>query len=72
MTNRQPFSFPEEDEPVFLVVKTKAPTKWILVDRETGQVYEGNKNGYWDKLKQMERVDKKEDECETIYKRHMA
>lgn len=58
MTNRKLFDFPEEDEPVLLVVKTKAPTKWILIDRETGQVYGGNKDGYWDKLDIIKRVDK--------------
>ena len=32
----------ELDEPVELVVKTKAPMKWKLVDRETGEEYIGN------------------------------
>ena len=35
---------------ITLVVKTKRPEKWLLVDRETGQVYQGNPNGYWDRL----------------------
>jgi hypothetical protein len=38
------------DEPVILNVKTKRPEKWILIDRETGQVYQGNPKGYWDRL----------------------
>lgn len=38
------------DDPVVLNVKTKRPEKWLLVDRETGQVYQGNPNGYWDRL----------------------
>lgn len=33
-----------------LVVNTKCPEKWILVDRETGETYQGNINGYWDRL----------------------
>ena len=33
-----------------LVVKTKCPEKWLLVDKETGQVYQGNVDGYWDRL----------------------
>lgn len=33
-----------------LSVKTRRPEKWLLVDRETGQVYQGNPNGYWDRL----------------------
>ena len=35
---------------ITLIVKTKRPEKWLLVDRETGQVYQGNPNGYWDRL----------------------
>jgi hypothetical protein len=38
------------DEPVILTVKTKRPEKWLLIDRETGQVYQGNPKGYWDIL----------------------
>jgi hypothetical protein len=38
------------NEPVNLNVKTRRPEKWLLVDRETGQVYQGNPNGYWDRL----------------------
>ena len=52
---REPFTFKEEDEDVILTVRTLAPTKWILLDRETGQMYQGNSKGYWDKLKIVER-----------------
>jgi hypothetical protein len=52
---RQSFNFKEEVADVTLTVKTLAPTKWILIDRETGQLYQGNKNGHWDKLKIVER-----------------
>lgn len=52
---RDTFSFKEEDEKVILTVNTLVPTKWLLVDRETGQVYQGNPKGYWDKLKTVER-----------------
>ncbi len=38
------------NEPVVLNIKTKRPEKWLLVDRETGQIYQGNPNGYWDRL----------------------
>ena len=31
----------ELDEPVTLTIYTKCPSKWILVDRETGETYEG-------------------------------
>jgi hypothetical protein len=38
------------DEAIVLKVKTKRPEKWLLIDRETGQVYQGNEGGYWDRL----------------------
>lgn len=50
MLARDPFIYPELDKPVTLTVYTKSPTKWLLVDRETGQVYEGSETGIWDKL----------------------
>ena len=53
--NRDTFNFKEEDEKVILTVNTLVPTKWLLVDRETGQVYQGHPQGYWDKLKTVER-----------------
>tara|TARA_Y100000589_G_scaffold332295_1_gene391292 strand:- start:6588 stop:6773 length:186 start_codon:yes stop_codon:yes gene_type:complete len=34
----------ELDNPVELKVITKCPTKWILIDEETGQVYRGTEN----------------------------
>jgi len=36
---------------VILTVKTKRPEKWLLIDRETGEVYQGNPSGWWDKMK---------------------
>lgn len=42
--------YPELDKPVDLTIHTKSPQKWMLVDRETGQTYEGNAKGAWDKL----------------------
>jgi hypothetical protein len=50
MIMRDSYQFPETLEEVLLVVKTLSPTKWLLVDRETGQVYQGNASGHWDKL----------------------
>ena len=32
----------ELENPVELKVITKCPTKWILIDEETGQVYRGS------------------------------
>ena len=58
MTGRKGFNYKEEGHPVILTVKTKCPTKWILVDRETGQTYQGNPGGYWDRLDPVRKVDK--------------
>lgn len=58
MSDRESFSFKEEDQDVILTVRTLVPTKWMLVDRETGQVYQGNPKGYWDRLEPVVKVDK--------------
>jgi hypothetical protein len=58
MTNREPLIFKEEKDDVILTVKTLAPTKWLLLDRETGQAYQGNPGGFWDRLDPVTRVDK--------------
>jgi hypothetical protein len=42
--------FEEFDKPVDLIVHTRCPDKWLLVDRETGQIYKGNYAGHWDRL----------------------
>ena len=57
---RNSFEFEEFEEDVYLSVKTLSPSKWMLIDRETGQVYVGNKNGYWDRLEPV--IRKKEQE----------
>lgn len=48
----------ELEIPVELVVKTKAPMKWLLIDRETGQQYIGTTpkaNSYhWNKVPESE------------------
>lgn len=36
------FTVPALDDAVILSVTTKCPEKWLLVDRETGQVYQGS------------------------------
>jgi hypothetical protein len=53
--NRNSFVFNEEESSVSLTVKTLSPEKWLLIDRETGQVYQGNPGGFWDKLKTIQR-----------------
>jgi hypothetical protein len=47
------------DEAIVLTVKTKRPEKWLLLDRETGQVYQGNVKGHWDILKPYIKEDEK-------------
>ncbi len=45
----------EYDKPVDLVIHTKAPGKWLLIDLETGQEYVGspepNAYGKWIRIK---------------------
>ena len=42
--------YEELESAIDLVVHTKSPNKWILIDRETGEVYQGSPGGYWDRL----------------------
>jgi hypothetical protein len=44
-----------------MTVYTKSPEKWLLIDRETGQVYQGSPHGDWDKLKTVVDPSKKKD-----------
>jgi hypothetical protein len=53
--NRNSFVFKEEEDTISLTVETLSPEKWLLIDRETGQVYQGNPGGFWDKLKTVKR-----------------
>lgn len=55
---REPFNYPETINEVLLVVKTLSPTKWLLMDRETGQIYQGSPAGRWDRLDPVIKVDK--------------
>jgi hypothetical protein len=47
---RHSFTFNEHSEDVILTVRTLCPEKWLLIDRETGEVYQGSNKGFWDKL----------------------
>lgn len=58
MSDRKSFDFPEEENNIILTVKTLSPTKWLLIDRETGQVYQGNPGGFWDRLDPIKKFDK--------------
>jgi len=50
MNKRDINTYKETDEAVDLVIHTRCPEKWLLVDRETGQTYVGNSNGRWNRL----------------------
>ena len=52
--HRDGHRYPEVVSPIILTVYTKSPRKWLLLDRETGESYEGNETGSWDKLKPKE------------------
>ena len=47
---RKQKKFKEFKKAISSVVYTKCPEKWILIDRETGESYQGNAGGYWDRL----------------------
>lgn len=42
--------YPEKGSAIIMTVYTRAPEKWLLVDRETGEVYQGNDAGSWDRI----------------------
>ena len=46
---------PESDTPIDLIVHTKAPGKWKLIDMQTGQEYVGSieitQYGHWIRIK---------------------
>ncbi len=47
---REQKKFEELEEPLKLIVRTRSPEKYLLVDRETGQVFIGSVMGHWDRL----------------------
>lgn len=47
---RKQKKFKDFFKPITLTVNTKCPEKWMLVDRETGEIYQGNPAGHWDRL----------------------
>jgi hypothetical protein len=42
--------FDKLEEAIKLTVKTRCPEKYLLIDRETGQVFVGSSGGHWDRL----------------------
>ena len=43
-------TFEELEKPISLTVKTRCPEKYLLLDRETGDIFVGNSMGFWDRL----------------------
>jgi hypothetical protein len=57
---RNSFQFLESKNNIVLTVKTLCAEKWLLLDRETGQIYQGNSGGYWDRLDPVIKLDKEQ------------
>lgn len=53
--------YPEQRIATIMTVYTRAPEKWLLVDRETGEVYQGSPHGDWDRLDPVIKLEKKKD-----------
>jgi hypothetical protein len=47
---RQSKNFEELEESIKLTVRTRSPEKYLLIDRETGNIFVGNSMGHWDRL----------------------
>ena len=47
---RKQKEFKELVKPIDLIVHTKSPEKWILLDKETGEIYQGSSAGHWNRL----------------------
>lgn len=56
---RDHYEYESLDSSVDLVIHTKSPTKWLLIDRETGQIYQGSEKGCWDRLEPVKKEDNK-------------
>lgn len=46
--NRNPVEFPELKETVKVTLFTKSPEKYIMIDRETGNMFVGKETGEWE------------------------
>ena len=47
--------FDRLESPISLTVKTRCPDKYLLIDRETGDMFVGNAAGHWDRLEAVAR-----------------
>jgi hypothetical protein len=46
--SRQPVEFLEIEESVVVTLKTKCPEKYLLLDRQTGDVFVAKETGEWE------------------------
>ncbi len=49
---RKRVEFPELEESVVVTLKTKCPEKFMLVDRETGNVFIAKETGEWELIRE--------------------
>ena len=67
----------ELKEPVSLVIETKCPSKWKIVDMETGQAYMGTNNNkkfqYWQPIDelQLQRIESELKELNEKLSKHI-
>ena len=47
--------FDRLESPIGLTVRTKCPEKYLLIDRETGDMFIGDPMGYWNRLEPVAR-----------------
>ena len=47
--------FEELEKPIALTVKTRCPDKYLLIDRETGDMFVGDPAGHWNRLETVAR-----------------
>lgn len=46
--SRKSIEFAELEKPVVVTLKTKCPEKYMLIDRQTGDVYIAKETGEWE------------------------
>jgi hypothetical protein len=61
---REAHHYPDHSTGIIMTVYTKCPEKWLLVDRETGQVYQGSPHGDWDRLDPVINLKKKKEKSD--------
>jgi hypothetical protein len=52
---RESKNFEELEKPIPLTVKTKCPEKYLLIDRESGDMFIGDPRGHWNRLETIAR-----------------